>query len=82
MSFSLAVYKLFADCLRNLVDRREIVQIRVAAQTAVLVKQLRVAWDALMERKVQMPTKPLDAKQQKILDTIVSLVREDAKSSR
>jgi hypothetical protein len=58
------------------------VQIRVAAQTAVLVKQLRAAWDDLMLRKVKAPTKPLDSKQQKVLNTIVSLVREDAKAAR
>jgi Oligonucleotide/oligosaccharide-binding (OB)-fold len=56
-------------------------QIRVAAQTAVLVKQLRLAWDALMARKVRRPTDPFDVKEQKILDTIVALVREDARAA-
>lgn len=51
-------------------------QIKVAAQTAVLVKKLRAAWVTLMDDKVLCPSAPLTETQQRILDAIISLVRE------
>ena len=52
------------------------VQIRVAAQTAVLVKQLRGAWDAMMAHKVAKPNDAFTEKEREMLDIVVSLMHQ------
>jgi hypothetical protein len=58
-------------------QHRRGLQIKVAAQTAVLVRKLRAAWVTLMDEKVLRMSEPLTETQQRIVDAIVSLVREE-----
>lgn len=51
-------------------------QIRVAAQTAALVKQLRGAWEQLMLQKVRSPAAPFTETQTRIREMIVGLLEE------
>lgn len=53
------------------------VQIRVAAQTAVLVKKLRLAWNGLLQDKVNQGSRAFSSAQDRIVATIVELLSED-----
>ena len=57
-----------------------LVQVKVAAQTAVLVKQLRQAWAGMMADKVARPEGAFTDTQNRILEAIVALVCDDARS--
>lgn len=52
-------------------------RIRASAPTAVLVKKLRAALDALLERKVRQPEADLAADGSALVDTIVKLLRDE-----
>lgn len=52
-------------------------QIRVAAQTAVLVKKLRLAWNRLLQDKVNQGNKGFSSAQDGIVTTIIGLLSED-----
>ena len=54
------------------------VQVKAAAQTAVLVKKLRAAWVHMMDARVKSPLKPFSDKQNEILATIVELIMDSA----
>jgi hypothetical protein len=52
------------------------VQVRVAAQTAVLVKKLRAAWLQMMIDKIRKPLDPMSEAQERIRGTIVEIMTE------
>lgn len=52
------------------------VQVKAAAQTAVLVKKLRSAWLAMMDARVKDPTAVYTAQQRVILDVTIDLLLE------
>lgn len=52
-------------------------QIRVAAQAAVLVKKLRLAWNGLLQDKVNQGSRAVSSAQDRIVETIVELLSED-----
>jgi hypothetical protein len=58
------------------VSNSAFVQIRVAAQTAVLVKQLRAAWLQMMIDKIRKPLDPMSEAQERIRGTIVEIMSE------
>ena len=53
-------------------------QVKAAAQTAVLVKKLRSAWVQMIDARVKSPSTPFSDKQNGILATIVELIMDAA----
>lgn len=51
-------------------------QVKAAAQTAVLVKKLRSAWVKMMDDRVKSPMTAFSDKQNEILATIVELIMD------
>ena len=51
-------------------------QVKAAAQTAVLVKKLRSAWVKMMDDRVKSPATAFSDKQNEILATIVELIMD------
>jgi hypothetical protein len=52
------------------------VQVKAAAQTAVLVKKMRNAWLAMMDARVKDPTATFTKQQQVVLDVTIDLLLE------
>lgn len=52
------------------------VQVKAAAQTAVLVKKLRSAWLAMMDARVKDPMAVFTKQQQVVLDVTTDLLLE------
>jgi hypothetical protein len=52
-------------------------QVKAAAQTAVLVKKLRSTWLAMMDARVKDPTATFTKQQQAVLDVTIDLLLEN-----
>lgn len=57
-------------------------QVRAPAQTAVLVKQLRAAWERLLAERVRRPGGELTAPQQALLQLITEMIQQHATEPR
>jgi hypothetical protein len=54
----------------------ESVQVKAAAQTAVLIKKLRAAWLTLMDERINNPTGAFTSHQRSVLEVISDLLHD------